>query len=84
MNLKSLLLIIPIMMYYLIESFFIAIFINTAWKFILQPQFNITLTYIHWVFIIWIVKVLTFDAMKIAAIIASTKNNNVEVESNEL
>ena len=84
MNIRALLFIIPIMIYYLIESFFIALFVNTAWKFILQPQFSFVLTYIHWVFIIWIVKVLMFDAIKIAATMATINKNKEEVQTDEV
>jgi hypothetical protein len=55
------------MFYYLVESFFVALFINTAWRYILQSQFSVQLSYLHWVFIIWIVKVILFDPIKLAA-----------------
>ena len=86
MALKSFLNIIPIMFYYLIESFFIAIFVGVAWKYILQPQFAIELSYLHWVFIIWIVKVILFDPIKIAAGLSNqiiVKNNEEEVKTEE-
>lgn len=80
---KGFLSIIPIMFYYLIESFFVSVFINTAWKHILQPQFSIQLSYIHWVFIIWIIKVVLFDPIKLAVdsnknITFNNKNTNQE------
>ena len=83
--LKSLLMIIPIMFYYLIESFFIGLFINTAWRYILQSQFNIELSYLHWVFIIWIIKVILFDPIKLATAISGQVilKNKEEVQTEE-
>lgn len=78
--LKSLLMIIPIMFYYLIESFFIGLFVSVGWKFILQPQFDIQLSYLTWVIIIWIVKVILFDPIKIAA---AFKNQIIVKEKEE-
>ena len=78
--LKSLLMIIPIMFYYLIESFFIGLFVSVGWKFILQPQFDIQLSYLTWVIIIWIVKVILFDPIKIAAVF---KNQIIVKEKEE-
>ena len=64
MLIRNILIIIPIIFYYLIESFFVAIFINVAWMFILQPQFTIQLSYLDWVSIIWIIKVILFSPVK--------------------
>ena len=83
---RSLLMIIPIMFYYLIESFFIGLFVSVAWKFILQPQFDIQLSYLSWVIIIWIVKVILFDPIKIAAALKNQivlKNNDENVQTDE-
>lgn len=77
---KSLLLYIPIMIFYLIESLFLAIFVNTAWKYVLETQFEIKINYIHWVFIIWIMKILMFDILKFAI---NINNNTFKQEKND-
>jgi len=63
--LKNILFLIPIMIYYLIESIILALFINLVWKLILQSKFNIYLSYLDWVAIIWIIKVVFFDIFKL-------------------
>lgn len=82
---RSLLSIIPIIIYYLVESFFVALFVNTAWRYILQSQFSIELSYLHWVFIIWIIKVILFDPIKLATAISSQVilKNKEEVQTEE-
>lgn len=66
---------IPIMGYYLIESAIIAIPISLIWKYVLNPTFNIDLTYLKWLWLIWICKLILFDVYKIA-ILNNEKNNN--------
>jgi hypothetical protein len=63
--LKNILFLIPIMIYYFIESIILALFINLVWKLILQSKFNIYLSYLDWVAIIWIIKVVFFDIFKL-------------------
>ena len=55
----------PIMFVYLFESMFIALFIMTIWNFSLFDLFKYDVSYIQWVGIIWIYKILNFDVYKI-------------------
>ena len=55
----------PIMFVYLFESMFIALFIMTIWDFSLFDLFKYDVSYIQWVGIIWIYKILNFDVYKI-------------------
>jgi hypothetical protein len=61
---KTILMLFPVMIFYLVEAMFSAIFVNLAWRFILQPKFGIEITYFDWVAIIWIIKILLFDVFK--------------------
>jgi hypothetical protein len=63
--LRTLLFFIPIMFYYLAEAMFSAIFIRLAWRFVIEPTVNIEITYLQWVVIIWIFKVIFFDIFKL-------------------
>lgn len=86
MQLKSIFLLILIMITYLIESMFIGLFVNIAWKFVLQSQFEVQLTYKHWVLIIWIVKILLFDVFKVVAAMEKIKEEKeleIETETKE-
>jgi len=53
------------MFVYLFESMFIALFIMIIWNFSLFDLFNYDVSYIQWVGIIWIYKILNFDVYKI-------------------
>lgn len=64
-NLKHLLLIIPIILYYLIESLVIGSVIFFIWKFKFQFRFDFSLDYFDCVFFIWIFKMIFFDVFKI-------------------
>jgi len=65
---------LPIYFYYLLESLFLSIFIYFGWKFILKSIFEIEISYIQWVTIIWIFKVIFFDVFK--TITFNDKNTN--------
>lgn len=65
MNIKSILQLIPIYIYYLIESMVHALPITLIWKYNLSKIFNVELSYINWVWIIWVIKILMFDVLKI-------------------
>lgn len=53
------------MFVYLFESMFIALFVMTIWNFSLFDLFKYDVSYIQWVGIIWIYKILNFDVYKI-------------------
>lgn len=65
-NLKNLLFIFPIILYYLVESIVIGCIVYLIWHFILQFKFNFTLSYFDIVFIIWIIKIVLFDIFKVS------------------
>lgn len=65
-NLKHLLLIVPIIFYYLIESIIIGSVVFLIWKFKFQLRFDFSLDYFDCVFIIWIIKMIFFDVFKIS------------------
>ena len=72
MDLKNLLFLIPIMIYYFFESLRAAVFINIGWKYVLYPLTGVYITYFQWVIIIWIIKVIFFDVFKLLSGFNST------------
>jgi hypothetical protein len=79
--LRNLIFLIPIIFYYFFESLLLAIFINLPWMFIFQPKFNFHISYLDWVFIIWVCKLILFDVFKM---IASINNiNNINNQDND-
>lgn len=77
--LRNLIFLIPIIFYYLFESILLAIFINLPWMFIFQPKFNFHISYLDWVFIIWVCKLILFDVFKLV----SGVNNNINNLNND-
>ena len=75
---KTILMLFPIMIFYLFEALFSAIFVNLAWRFILYPKIGLELTYFDWVAIIWIVKILLFDVFKMLDGVHIINPNNTE------
>lgn len=73
---KQILYIIPIMFYYFIESIISAVPIHFIWKFFFSEKFSFGLQYIHWVLIIWMIKVIFFDVFKFATMFDKTTENN--------
>jgi hypothetical protein len=66
---------------FLIESVVIALFVSVIWKFILYSLIPIEITYVQWLAMIWIVKVVFFDVFKLLAGLSNIpepKNENVE------
>ena len=61
---RNLFILLPIMGYYLLESLLIALFVSFVWNFFLQQLFNINVSYLQWVAIIWIIKIIFFDLFK--------------------
>lgn len=79
--LKNVVFIFPVMGYFLIESVIIALFVSVIWKFILYSLIPIEITYVQWLAMIWIVKVIFFDVFKLLAGLSNIpepKNENVE------
>jgi hypothetical protein len=64
-NLKNLLFLVPIMIYYFFESIFAALFVNVVYKYTLFTLTDVYITYFQWVAIIWIIKVVFFDVFKL-------------------
>lgn len=54
-----------VMLMYFIESIYIGFFIHLTWEYILYPIFKIDIIYFQWVFIVWVIKLLFFDSLKI-------------------
>lgn len=82
-NLKNIWFLFPVMAYYLVESFVAAIVINLVWKFILLPLTGIPITFLQWVAIIWIIKVVFFDVFKLLSgfISIPAPQNNVDTNT---
>lgn len=72
---------IPIIIYYLLESFLFAIFTNFTWKFFLFDLFKIEIKYMQWVGIIWIVKLLYFNVFALIPIANNLKKENKETNN---
>jgi hypothetical protein len=66
-NIKNLLFLIPIMLYYFAESMVVAIFVTLVWRAFLTDFTGIYIKYFQWVAIIWILKVIFFDVFKMMA-----------------
>lgn len=65
-SLKNLIFILPIILYYLIESIVIGFIVYLIWHFIFQIKFDFTLSYFEIVFIIWVIKIVLFDIFKVS------------------
>jgi hypothetical protein len=76
MDLKSLFFVVPVMIYYFIESLITAAFVSFVWRFLLAEQLNTHIGYFQWVGIIWIAKVLLFDIFKTTVIQNDVSKNN--------
>jgi hypothetical protein len=79
-TLKNILYIFPIMGYYLLESMLIAIPVYFVWRLILSPTFDIYFSYLQWIAMIWIIKIIFFDIFKL---IAGFANINIENKNKE-
>lgn len=72
MDFKNFFYFFPIMLYYFIESAFIAIFIHFAWIFANLTDLITTLSgvnykpsYFQWIVVIWTIKLILFDIFKL-------------------
>lgn len=73
MNLKNLGYILPVLMYYFIESICIGIPVWAVWKFMLSTKFfNFEITYFEWVGIIFIIKAIFYDVFKLLFTLGTT------------
>jgi len=75
-NFKNIMFIFPVMLYYVLESAIIAVFVTFLWNFILVPRFNYEISYLQWVVIIWIAKVILFDVFKLLSAFTNTNPMN--------
>ena len=83
-KIKPILLLFPVMGYYLIESIIMALFISPVWKLMLQVKFDMFISYWEWVFIIWIIKVIFFDVFKLVNGLNSMNGNAIGNVSDEI
>lgn len=74
MNLKNFFYFLPIMLYYFIESAFIAGFVYFLWIFakldILISKLSgteVNIEYFQWLVLIWTIKLILFDVFKLAS-----------------
>jgi len=81
-NMKNLFFIFPVMFYYLLESAIIALFVNVVWKFVLQDITGYEISYLQWLAIIWIIKVVFFDVFKLISGLNSM-NNQIQEENKD-
>ena len=77
---RNLFILLPIMGYYLLESLLIALFVSLVWNHFLQQLFKTNVSYLQWVAIIWIIKIIFFDLFKT---FLRTINNNDNNNDNE-
>jgi hypothetical protein len=77
-NIKNIFYIIPILFYYLIESMFLGLIIFAIWKIGFQWRFAFRLSYLDWVMIVWVCKMIFFDIFKLSSTFAPTNNQNKE------
>jgi len=79
-NLIELIIIIfPIMFYYLVEALLVGIFINGVWKFQLEDLFG-NLGYLQIVGIYWIIKMLFFDMVGLVTSLGVIGEDIIEEE----
>jgi hypothetical protein len=85
---KNIFYILPVLMYYFVESIIIGFFIYLLWIFSLQQLFfNFKIGYIEWVFIIFCIKAIFFDVFKLLAglnlpIQQTQENDNTNEQNN--
>lgn len=63
-NIQNLMYLLPVMVYYAIESFVIALFVSLLGRTLLYDILG-GISYLQWVAIIWIIKVVFFDVFKL-------------------
>ena len=81
--LKNIFFLIPIMLYYFVESMLAAIFVTLVWRVFLVDLFGVYITYFQWVAIIWIFKVIFFDVFKIFSMFMAVPPQNQEQNNND-
>jgi hypothetical protein len=79
-NFKNLLFIFQVMFYYLMESAIISIFTTIIWKYFILSIIHVDITYIQWVAIIWIIKVVFFDVFKLISGLTTMKNSQETIK----
>ena len=68
--------------YFLLESVIISFFVSFVWRFFIEQIVDVKITYVQWVAIIWIIKVVFFDVFKLLAGFNSI-NNQKEIQKQE-
>jgi hypothetical protein len=81
MSIKNFLILVPVAIYYMIESFFLALIVQTVWFYFLQDRFKFELTYMNWFAIIFIIKLILYDVFKATYTIINANNNQEKKES---
>lgn len=71
-----------IIFYYLLESILLGTITWTVWHFLLFPRFGFDLTYLEWVSVVFIIK-LVFNNIFAAASIINTEPNEENIENDE-
>ena len=81
--LKNLFLIIPVMIYYFIESMISGLFVMLVYDNMLYQLFTYEVSYKQWVCMIWIIKVIFFDVFKFNHTTNDVfENNNANTNEN--
>jgi hypothetical protein len=80
---KNMIYILPILLYYLIESLLIGGIIWLGWILMFQQKFNFTLSYFNVVFIVWTFKMIFFDIFKISTFFINAFKTDNNKEENE-
>ena len=83
--LKNMYYILPVLMYYFIESIIIGFIIYLFWILSLKNLFfNFEIEYVEWVIIIFCIKAIFFDVFKLLKSLNIPQDNNNNVEKNEV
>lgn len=72
-NFKNILFVFPVMLYYLLEAAIVAVFITIMTKLFLSNMVG-SVSYLEWLAIYWIVKMLFFDVFKLVTGLNLGKN----------
>lgn len=80
-NIKNLMFLVPVMGYYILESVIISIPVFFTYRFFILPITNVNITYLQWVAIIWIIKVIFFDVFKLISGLSTMPNNGILVNN---
>ena len=71
---NDILFVFPVMVYYMLEAFLVSVFITLIARLLLNGVIG-EITYMQWVGIYWIAKMLFFDVFKLVAGLKSAGSN---------